>query len=239
MAADTDVERHGGSDQLDSSSSEKRPSTPASTLAGGQELGTSKEKQPPQRTDAEDLKKENDLLVHWDKDYDADNPLTWSSIKKASVLGVICSGALCVTCSSSVVSSAYSGIESDLGVSKEVSILGLSLFVTGLGIGPCLLAPFSEFYGRRPIYLIAFGSFFLFNFPVAFANHISVFLIFRFLTGFAGSAFLSIAGGSVSDMWTPSESFLPMSFYTSSPFLGPALGECIFRDRFLSCKFLS
>lgn len=220
-AADTDFERQ----QQTSSSSEHRLSTPASTIQEEQEGNTSQEKQPPHRTNDDGSKEENDLLVQWGTDYDAENPQTWSTMKKAIVLGIICSGALCVTCASSVVSSAYSGIEEELGVSKEVAILGLSLFVTGLGIGPILLSPLSEFYGRRPIYLVAFGSFFLLNFPVAFANHISIFLIFRFLTGFAGSAFLSIAGGSVSDMWAPKESFLPMSFYTCSPFLGPALGE--------------
>lgn len=31
---------------------------------------------------------------------------------------------------------------------------------------------------------------------------LAVYLIFRFLTGFAGSAFLSVAGGSVSDLFT-------------------------------------
>lgn len=164
-------------------------------------------------------------LVTWDKDGDVDNPQTWSIWTKVRVLGVVSSGSLCVTCASSVVSSAYYGLEDELGASHEVAILGLSLFVIGLGLGPCLLAPFSEFYGRRPIYLIAFGMFFLLSFPVAFANNLPVFFIFRFLTGFAGSAFLSVAGGTVSDMWTPNESLLPMSFYTVTPFLGPVIGE--------------
>lgn len=48
------------------------------------------------------------------------------------------------------------------------------------------------------MYFFSFLFFILFNFPVAFAPHIAVELIFRFLTGFAGSAFLSVAGGSVS-----------------------------------------
>lgn len=155
------------------------------------------------------------IVVEWNE-YDVDNPLQWTLLKKARVLGIIAMGSTCVTCASSVVSSAYSGIQADLDVSKEVAILGLSLFVAGLGLGPCILAPFSEFYGRRPIYIISYGSFFLLNFPVAFANHISVFLIFRFLTGFVGSAFLSVAGGSVSDMWLPNDSLLPMAFYTVS-----------------------
>lgn len=39
------------------------------------------------------------------------------------------------------------------------------------------------------------------NFPVAFANNVAVHMIFRFLTGFAGSAFLSVSGGAISDVF--------------------------------------
>ena len=110
-------------------------------------------------------------------------------------------------------------------VSKEVAILGVSLFVEGMGVGPLLLGPLSEFYGRNPVYWVAYSLFFVFSFPVAFApnigkcnaNHTVVFsihtqpfcvvcsacfLVFRFLGGFVSSAFLSVAGGSVSDLFS-------------------------------------
>ena len=41
-----------------------------------------------------------------------------------------------------------------------------------------------------------------FTFPVLTLGTIAVYLIFRFFTGFAGSAFLSVAGGSVSDLFS-------------------------------------
>lgn len=36
-------------------------------------------------------------------------------------------------------------------------------------------------------------------------NYLAVFMIFRFLTGFSSSAFLSVAGGSVSDLFENSK----------------------------------
>ena len=39
------------------------------------------------------------------------------------------------------------------------------------------------------------------NFGVAFAPNITVALVFRFLSGFFGSAFSSVSGGSVSDVF--------------------------------------
>lgn len=131
------------------------------------------------------------------------------------------------TCASSMAASTYPGLESSFGVSQEVAILSVSLFVLGLGSGPLLLSPLSEFIGRKPIYLVSFAAFCLFNFPVAFANHISVHLIFRFFTGFAGSAFLSVAGGTVTDLFKNDKVGTPMSLYSISPFIGPSFGPVI------------
>lgn len=41
----------------------------------------------------------------------------------------------------------------------------------------------------------------VFNFPAGFANNIAVHLIFRFLSGFAGSAFLTVSGGTITDIF--------------------------------------
>jgi hypothetical protein len=84
---------------------------------------------------------------------------------------------------------------------------------------PLLVGPLSELYGRRPIYTFSYSLFFAFSFPVAFAPDLgmsrnrqsfqcfscrfsAVFLIFRFITGMCGAAFLSVAGGSISDLFT-------------------------------------
>ncbi|GAB7349452.1 hypothetical protein MBLNU459_g8555t3 [Dothideomycetes sp. NU459] len=49
-------------------------------------------------------------------------------------------------------------------------------------------------------------------------------LIARFFDGFAGSAFLSVAGGTVGDMFIRTQLSLPMCVYTASPFIGPEVG---------------
>lgn len=56
---------------------------------------------------------------------------------------------------------------------------------------------------------------------------IAVHLIFRFLTGFCSSAFLSVAGGTVSDLFDDDKVAMPMAVYTLSPFIGPMLGPLI------------
>lgn len=108
--------------------------------------------------------------------------------------------------------------------SRIVATLGLSLFIMGLGIGPMLLGPLSEFFGRRPIYLVSFSFFFIWIIPSAVARNIQTMLIARFLDGVSGSAFLSVAGGTVGDMYNREQLQLPMLIYTASPFVGPSIG---------------
>lgn len=160
----------------------------------------------------------------WDSESDLANPLNSPEAKKNVIPAIMCICCLCVTCASSVISTAFEGIERDLGVFEEIAILTLSLFVLGLAIVPLFVAPFSELYGRFPIYLYSLGFFFLLGFPVAFANHISILCIFRFLTGLAGASFLNVAGGTISDMWLPKDMYIPFAYYSASAFLGPVLG---------------
>ncbi|KAI0795971.1 MFS general substrate transporter [Abortiporus biennis] len=140
---------------------------------------------------------------------------------------VISISALLVTCTSSIASFAQEGISRDFHVGKEVSILGISLYVQGLSFGPLLVGPLSEIYGRNIIYRGSFLIFFAFNFAVAFAPNIVVYLVFRFLTGFCGAAFMSVAGGSVSDLFHSHQVANPMAVYTISPFIGPVLGPLL------------
>lgn len=97
----------------------------------------------------------------------------------------------------------------------------------GLGTGVMFLAPLSEFYGRRIIYLSSFFAFTLFLIPCAVAPNLGVMLTFRFLEGVAGSAFLSVAGAGVGDMFERQDLGAPMMVYSGSPFLGPEVGPLI------------
>ncbi|KAL5437111.1 hypothetical protein PMIN05_006455 [Paraphaeosphaeria minitans] len=115
----------------------------------------------------------------------------------------------------------------EFGTSRLVCTLGLSLFVAGLGTGPMILSPLSEFYGRRPIYICSFTFFLIFTIPCAFAQNIQTMLVARFLDGLAGSAFLSVAGGTVGDMFAKHELSAPMMVYTASPFIGPEVGPLV------------
>ncbi|KAJ7267696.1 MFS transporter [Mycena haematopus] len=154
----------------------------------------------------------------------AEDPLCFSSFRKWLAVMVISSGSLCVTCASSMASFTELGMAEEFHVSREPTILMISLFVLGLGFGPLITGPFSEVYGRDIIYRVSYVLLVLLSFPVVFAPNLAVALVFRFFLGMAGASFLSVAGGSVADLFDGHKVATPMAIYTISPFPGSVLG---------------
>ncbi|KAF9777403.1 MFS general substrate transporter [Thelephora terrestris] len=155
------------------------------------------------------------------KSEDPKNMATWY---KWVIVLIVSSGAMCVTSASSMAAFVEAGIMEEFGISSTVAILPISLFLMGLGTGPLLVGPLSEVHGRNPVYLGSFAGFFIFSWPVAFAPNAAVLIFFRFITGLCGAAFLSVAGGTVSDLFSPANLGSPMSVYSMAPFLGPVIG---------------
>ncbi|KAK4990041.1 hypothetical protein LTR50_002817 [Elasticomyces elasticus] len=175
----------------------------------------------------EEVDPERKFEVGWDGDDDPMNPRSRNKADKWLIVVILSTSAFCVTCTSALYTSTYAQLERDWGTSREVATLGLSLFVMGLGLGPMVLSPLSEFYGRRPIYIWSFIFFLIWLIPCAVARNIQTMLIARFFDGFAGSAFLSVAGGTVGDMFQRTQLSAPMMVYTASPFIGPEIGPII------------
>ncbi|KAJ5414101.1 hypothetical protein N7509_000728 [Penicillium cosmopolitanum] len=166
------------------------------------------------------------FMVGWDED-DALNPRNMSKARRWMVVIIISMGSLCVTCCSSMYTVTYDQLIKEFNCSKEVATLGLSFFIWGLGIGPLFLSPLSEFYGRRNIYMVSFSLFLIWLIPCAVAKNIQTMLICRFFNGLSGAAFLSVAGGTVGDMFDRHELAFPMMLYTASPFIGPEVGPLV------------
>lgn len=178
----------------------------------------------PDSSENEVSSKSQVVLVAFDGESDPFNPHNFSTFRKWLITIVVINGSFCVAATSSIYTSIYTQLIPEFGTDFEVITLGLSLYVLGLGISPLFLGPLSEFYGRRPIYLVSFLFFFLWQIPCAFARNVETLLVVRFLAGFSGSAFLSVSGGTVSDLFSGTKLGLPMAFFSASPFLGPVLG---------------
>lgn len=123
---------------------------------------------------------------------------------------------------------ASQAVADDFGLKDEYTpTLPTALFVLGFGLGPLYLAPLSELYGRRIVYLACFALFTVFNVCCAVSPNIAALTVFRLLCGMAGSAGPSIGGGTIGDMFSRETRGRAQALYSFGPTGGSALGGVV------------
>ncbi|KAK8005803.1 mfs multidrug transporter [Apiospora arundinis] len=181
-----------------------------------------KEKTPDPKTDLKGFK------VNFAPGHDPANPKCWSTAYKM----VIVAGFAYTALSTGIYSTAYSsGIPE---MSRELRIgdptlpsLGISLYLVGLALGALIMAPLSETFGRRPMYIAGMSTFVALIPVAALANSFTVVLLARFFGALAGSVMLSNVAGSIIDIIEPGYLPLALSVYNFGPLNGPVLGPLV------------
>ncbi|KAJ5193520.1 hypothetical protein N7449_009662 [Penicillium cf. viridicatum] len=166
--------------------------------------------------------KENEnIIVDWEM------PKNFSAWRKWVITIMLALMTICVTFGSSVFSTATKQTAKNFGVSQDVMVLGVSLFVLGFAFGPIIFGPLSELYGRkRPLFLGMF-AFAIFQIPVAVAQNLQTIFICRFLGGLFASAPLAIVSGILADMFEPVERGIAMAIFAAATFIGPVAGPIV------------
>lgn len=167
------------------------------------------------------------LLVDWDSHDDPYNPRNWPTSKRLACTLIVSSIGFIVTAASSIDSATAMQAAEALGVSETAESLATALFLVGFGCGVLLSGPLSELLGRGLVYTSTLVLFMIWTMASALAPNFAGQIIFRFLAGFCGSAPLTVAGGSMSDMWNPKEKTWAFPIFGISGFGGPALGPVI------------
>lgn len=170
--------------------------------------------------------KEDPFIISWIPK-DPRDPLTFSVTARWAIMVLIS----IVSFDVCLVSSAYSGstieVIAEFGVSDEVALLGVSLFVVGFAVGPLFWAPLSEIYGRRYIFLASAFTMSAFVAGSAGSQNIWTLIVLRFLAGSFGSAPLAVSGGIIADTFPAISRGLAGGLFCTAPFLGPVLGPII------------
>ncbi|KAF2498550.1 membrane transporter [Lophium mytilinum] len=117
-----------------------------------------------------------------------------------------------------------SEIADEFDASEIAVIAATTGFLVMLGLGPLILAPLSETFGRRRLYLVCFTMFALLQMPTALSPNIASLIAFRTISGFFGAVGIANGGGTISDMFVPQERAGVFGWYLLGPLLGPTLG---------------
>ncbi len=118
---------------------------------------------------------------------DPENPRAWSPSKKLMNVGIIAFMAILSPLASSMFTPGISQIAEDLGASTQEVIATTTGFVIMLGLGPLILAPLSETFGRRQVYIWCFSIFTLLQIPTALSPNVAFLIVCRTMAGAFGS----------------------------------------------------
>jgi len=190
--------------------------------------------------DVNEKKEEDPFLVKWD-DGDEENPKNWSTKFKSWLTFQLGMLALAASLGSSIISPAEEEIAEYMGVSVEVAVLLISLYILGFALGPLLWAPLSEVWGRRVSMLPPMACLGLFSIGVATSQNPQSIFICRFFSGVFGSAPVSNVSAALGDIWNPKVRGTAVAIYAvavvGGPTIGPVIGSALTANRHLGWRW--
>ena len=90
-----------------------------------------------------------------------------------------------------------------------------------------VLAPLSEVYGRRPVYIVGMALTTILIIPCGIGNSLQELIIVRFFGAFFGAVMIAISPGTISDIASPMYRALAFSIWAIGPLNGPTFGPII------------
>lgn len=122
-----------------------------------------------------------------------EDPKAWHTEKKWAVAIVVSCYGLIIPATAAMVVPAFTQISHDLNISGDGEVqLVMSVFLLGWGIGPILVAPLSEVYGRRLLLNTGHTLFLITNTLCGCVSNKSHFMFLRFISGLCGSGPMSV-----------------------------------------------
>lgn len=182
---------------------------------------------PPRVTSTAAAAKDGDpFLVDFARPYDAENPLDWPAGRKWMVTDVLSATGFNRIMVSTIMAPALTNIAAELGMTATESAMALSIYLLATALGPLVIGPLSEIYGRQVVLHASSVWFLVWNVLCGFATTKGTLIAARFLAGFGASAIYALGGGVLGDIWRPEQRGRSMGVYLLIPLLGAAVGEC-------------
>ncbi|KAJ5158045.1 Major facilitator superfamily domain general substrate transporter [Penicillium coprophilum] len=173
--------------------------------------------------------------VYWDGDADPSNPMNWSAKYRWCHVGFISLLTFVTSLASSMLAPAVHDVMKSLGSDDtKLESFVVSIYVIGFAIGPLIVAPLSELYGRAIIYHVTNVIFLGVTIGCALSTNVGMFLAFRFISGCAGVAPLALGGGTIGDLMPPERMGTAMAIWglgsLVAPVFSPIAGGYLSQD---------
>lgn len=171
--------------------------------------------------------REETILVTWDGSSDPSNPYNWPSSRKWFTTLLTSLGGLITLMSGPMLAPALDVLGKDLHISQAEASIVLSIYILAFAFGPMVLAPCSEVWGRRPIWIIGTCWYVLWNTLCGFSTNRALLITGRLMSGLGASAEFAVSGAIVADCFTSDERGKSTAVRSFLPLLGPAIGPIV------------
>lgn len=154
-------------------------------------------------------------------------PHDYTRKKKWMITFVVAVAAAAAPMGSSIVLPALGDITTTFNSTPTVVNLSVAMYMLSMSIFPLWWSSFSETLGRRTIYLSSFLLFLVFNIVSAVSTNISMFVIFRLLSGGAAASVQAVGAGTIADVWEVKERGTAMGIFYLGPLCGPLISPIL------------
>ncbi|KAK3952352.1 major facilitator superfamily domain-containing protein [Pseudoneurospora amorphoporcata] len=171
---------------------------------------------------------------------DPENPKNWPLWYRCWIIFACSYSTWVVVLYSSSYTATVPGLMKEYHVTNQpVATLGLTTYLFGLACGCLALAPLSELYGRRPIYLVSLVMFALLILPCAMPSSLAEIIVVRFFGALFGAVMVSNSPATVVDIANPDYLALCMAVTSIAPLNGPVTGPLIggFASQYLGFRW--
>ncbi|KAA8566454.1 hypothetical protein EYC84_009017 [Monilinia fructicola] len=149
---------------------------------------------------------------------DPDDPRNWPLWYRSYTIFAVSFATWSTVLYSSSYTSGMPGMMEEFSITSEpVATLGVTTYLFGLAIGSLVLAPLSEIWGRRPVYIGSMAFFALMVLPCALGTSLGEILGVRFIGALAGAAMISNSPGTVADITNDEYRALAFSIWSIGP----------------------
>ncbi|KAK5949028.1 hypothetical protein OHC33_009949 [Knufia fluminis] len=167
-------------------------------------------------------------LVDWEGADDPEKPLNWTKKKKWQNMLIIAALTLLTPFGSSMFAPGVPDMMDEFhSTNVDLASFVVSIYVLGYALGPLVIAPMSELYGRVIVYNVCTFFFLVWTIACGVSTSMPMIIVMRFLAGLAGSCPITIGSGTIADCWKQEERGMVMSAWTLPILLGPTLGPVI------------
>lgn len=112
---------------------------------------------------------------------DPDDPKNWPMWYRAWTITTVSFSAWVVVLFSTSYTGALPGLMDEFKVSKTYATMGMTTYLLGLAVGSVIVAPMSELFGRRIVYLVGLAVWAIFIIPCGVAECLTTILANRFI----------------------------------------------------------